>query len=830
MNTLVQDVRYALRGLRKNPVFTVVGVATLAIGIGANAAIFTVIDRVLLSLLPVSRPNELVLLRSPGPSQGHTWTDGDRATSFSYPMYRGLRDRNRAFAGLLAVFPFDASVVERDRAEQARGELVSGNYFDVLGVAPALGRAIVPSDDTAPEAHPVAVLSFDYFRRRFGGNSAVLNKTITVNGRALTVVGVARSGFEGVQRGRPADLFVPITMKASMTPSWNGLDDPKDYWVQMIGRLKEGESLRRAEAMLAATYRSLLAEVAPRLTGWDAGERRRFVDRRIRLVAGGGGRTILQTELAAPLLALMGMVGAVLLIACANLAGLLLARGAARRREHGIRLAVGANRTALFRQTLVESLVIAVIGGAAGVALGSAVVHLLVGALPADADLRRIPMTIDLPVLLFALGASLAAGVLFGLAPALRASRLDPNGVLHGMPDPRGGVLRFRRWLVSGQVALTLALLVGAALFARSLRRLSAVDLGLRPEGIVQFSINPRLTGASPEQTARQARDLTDVLAALPGVRSVSASELGVFQDNDSGGDVSIDGVPAPPGADRQARRDWVGPDYFATLGIPLAAGREFSSRDDAAGAKVAIVNETFARRYLGGRNPIGLRIGFGPSGAPRDTEIVGVARDSRSEVDQEPLPFVFFPYLQDARLRELTFYVRRVGATETAVRDVRALVSRVEPALPPPDVERLRSQIDDSTSRRRLVGTLAMAFAGVAAFLACIGIYGVLAYSVTQRTREIGVRMAVGATAASVRRLVLADVVRFLVAGAAAGVPLAFAVARLIASLLFGVRAADPGAFAAATAAVAAVALVAGYLPARRAARIDPMRALREE
>ncbi|HET7452525.1 MAG TPA: ABC transporter permease, partial [Thermoanaerobaculia bacterium] len=694
-----------------------------------------------------------------------------------------------------------------------------------------LGRVVVPSDDTAPEAHPVAVLSFAYFERRFGGNPAVLNKPIAVNGRSLTVVGVARPGFDGVQRGRPADLFVPMTMKASMTPSWNGLDNPKDYWVQLIGRLKKGESARQAEAMLPGTYRSLLAEVAPLMTGWSPDARRRFLDRRIELTAGGGGRNVMQTDLAAPLLALMGMVAAVLLIACANLAGLLLARGAARRREHGIRLAVGANRSALFRQTLVESLVVALGGGAVGIGAASLFLRALVRALPADAGLRRIPFAIDVPVLLFALGVSLAAGVLFGLAPAFRAARLDPNGVLHGgASGPARDVLRFRRWLVSGQVALTLALLVGAGLFARSLRELSAVDLGLHPDGIVQFSVNPRLVGASPEDTAREARKLAEALAALPGVRSVSASELGVFQDNDSSGDVSIDGVPAAPGVDRHARRDWIGPDYFATLGIPLESGREFSPRDDGAAARVAIVNDAFVRRYLAGRDPIGLRIGFGREDEPRDIEIVGVTRDSRTEVDTEPPPFVFFPYLQDARLRDLTFYVRRTGAPETAVRDVRALVARLEPNLPPPEVERLRTRIDDSTSRRRLVGTLAMAFAGIAAFLACIGIYGVLAYSVTQRTREIGVRMAIGATEGSVRRLVLADVVRFLAAGAAAGIPLAFLVARLIGSLLYGVRSADPAAFAAGTAAVAVAALIAGYLPARRAARIDPMRALREE
>src|SRR6266508_3689645 len=395
MTTFLHDFRYALRGFRKSPGFAAVAVATLALGIGANAAIFALVDRVLLRLLPVRDPKELVLLRSPGPSQGHTWSDGDGAASFSHPMYRELSARNTVFTGLVAEFPFDASIAARGETERASGELVSGNYFGVLGVTPALGRVLTAEDDRAPGAHPLAVLSYGYWTRRFGNDPAVLNKSIAVNGQPLTVVGVARAGFSGIQPGRQADLFVPVMMKAQMTPFWNGLDDWKDYWLQLVGRLRPGLRREQAEVALQGVYRPLLQAQLPFMSGWDENRRRRFEEKKILLVAGGHGRAVLRDGIGTPLLSLMGMVALVLLIACSNLAGLLAARGAARQREYGIRLAIGASRAQLLRQSIVECLLFAFAGGAAGILVAGWTLHTLLAAFPSDDQLRQVAAQID---------------------------------------------------------------------------------------------------------------------------------------------------------------------------------------------------------------------------------------------------------------------------------------------------------------------------------------------------------------------------------------------------------------------------------------------------
>ena len=834
MNALRQDLRYAVRLLTRSPGFAAAAIATLALGIGANAAIFALVDRVLLRALPVRDPDALVLLSSPGPRQGHMWSDGDDTMSFTHVMYRELAAHSTVFSGLLAEYPLEASVAARGETERARGELVSGNYFDVLGVPPALGRVLTADDDRNPNGHPVTVLAHGYWERRFGRDPGILNKVITVNGQSLTVVGVAAPGFSGFQAGRQADLFVPIMMKAGMTPSWDGLEDPKDYWLQLAGRLKPGVSREAAETALQPVFRPMLQALVPGIIGWDATRLQEFRNRKLLLLPGALGRTNLKQAFGTPLLSLMGMVALVLLIACSNLAGLLAGRAPRRQREYGIRMAIGASRGQLLRQSTVECLVFSLVGGGLGIAVASWILQALLSTFPPDAELRQVAAQVDPRVLGFAALLSLGAGILFGVGPAYRAARLDPARTLRG--QGRGNtsasreILRFRGWLVTAQVALTLVLLVTAGLFTRSLRNLGQVEIGLRPDHVLGFSLSPELNGYPPERSAALARRLSESLAAVPGVRGVTAAELGTMTGNDWGTNVRTSAGAEAKDAS-QVYRNAVGPDYFSTLGIPLVAGREFRWPDDAAAPLVAVVNESMARQFFPGRTAIGQRLGFGRGKTDTPVEIVGVVRNSKSsQLSEKERPFVYTPYLQSPDLGSLTFYLRGSGSLDPYAAAIRAEVRRIDPQLPVYDLKPLDVQIEQSLLTERLVFLLSVAFGGLAALLAAIGIYGVLAFSVAQRRQEIGVRMALGADPPAIRRLVMSEVVRFLVVGAAIGLPVAYALGRAVESLLYGVHAADASIFAIGTALLAIVALAAAYPPARRASRTNAIDALRNE
>jgi len=835
MGALLQDIRYGLRMLARNPVFSAIAVLTLALGIGANAAIFSLTDQILLRRLPVRNPEQLVSLRTTGSNQGHIWSDStDDSGMFSYPMYKDLRDRNQAFSSLLARFPAEVSVSGHGSTELAQAELVSSNYFEMLGVQPALGRVFSASDETAPGASPLAVLSYGYWARHFGSDPGILNKQIVVNGTSLTVVGVARAGFTGIQIGQLPDLFIPITMKAQMTPNWNGLDNRKDYWVAILGRLKPGFSHAKAQVALAPTYHAILESDVHLIEGSEK-RRQKFLEKKLLVDPAANGRQIVQEGTREPLLILTAMVALVLLIACVNLASLLVARGEARQREIAVRLTMGASRWRLVKQLLTESLMLSIAGGAAGMALAAWTLSALVGSIPKSEGISGLEANLDYRVLAFAIVLTIATGVLFGLAPALRSTHTDLQSTLKDQgANVSGGTanVRLRKWLLVSQVALTVILLAGAGFFTKSLLNLKNQDLGLRTDHVIQFAVSPNLNLYSPAQAAALVKRIRDQVATLPAVRSVSVSRMAVLAGNSAGSDMAAEGYVPQESEDTHVHEDWIGEDYFATMEIPLLSGREFTANDTATSPKVAIVSEGIARRFFGGRNPVGLHLGIGPTQdkAHPDVEIVGFVKDSKTaDVHEKLRPMVYLPYTQDP-LGSVTLFARTGQDPDTLANPVRAVVAGLDSNLPVFDVRALATQVADTEFDDRLLMFFSACLGSLAALLAAIGLYGVMAYVVARRTREIGIRMALGATRENVGWLILREVVLMSAIGLAIGLPLAYGVGRLVEAQLFGVKASDPLVFVAAAAALASVAMLAGWLPARKAASVDPMVALRYE
>jgi predicted permease len=834
MENLLQDVRFGLRTLGKNPGFTLVAILTLALGIGANAAIFSLTDQVLLRLLPVERPRELVVLSSPGVGHGRIWSDIEGGPSFSYPMYKDLRDRNEVFTGLLARYHLQVNVAGEGQSQLAEGELVTGNYFQVLGVRPFLGRVLTVQDETAPGANPVTVLSYGYWTRHFGSDPNILNKQLALNGNSLTVVGVARPGFAGVQVGQIPDLFIPITMKAQMTPNWDGLADRNDHWVTMLGRLKPGMSAEKAQAGLAPVYRALMEGDAAALK-LSARDQQEFVNRKLVLGTGSHGRPVLQHDAGQPLLVLMAMVGLVLLIACANLAGLLIARGEGRQREIALRLALGAGRVRLVRQLMTESLILALAGGAAGLALASWTLSVIVNSIPEDQGASGLTSQLDYRVLIFACVVSVVTGVLFGLVPAIRATHTDLQSVLkdQGVNVSGGRTnVRVRKFLLTSQIALTAVLLSAAGLFAHSLLNLKTQDLGVRPDHVLEFSISPELNRYTPPQTIALADRIRKSMGLLPGVRSASESEIPMLANSNSSSNVTVQGYNAQEDEDMNVDQNFVGPNFLATMGIPLLNGREFSEADSGTSPKVAIINEAMARRFFAGRNPIGLRFGFGGGKDVKlDTEIVGVVKDSKNtDVKQAAHPFAFLPYSQSEHAGNATFYVRTNQDPVALTATVRNLIAGFDANLPVYGVKTLTAQVDEIMFTDRLVTIFSLCLGLLASLLAAVGLYGVMAYVVARRTREIGIRMALGATQQNVAWMILREILGMLAAGLCVGLIAAYGIGKVVESLLFGVKASDPAVFVLAAVLLAAVALLAGWLPSRKAANVDPMVALRYE
>jgi len=829
MHALWRDLRHATRGLRKAPGFLAVVILTLGLGIGANTAIFSLMDQVLLRPLPVHDPGALVLLDGPGAFQGRTMN----AMTFSYPMYTDFRDRNEVFTSVLARFPLSMTVVWRGASERANGELVSGNYFETLGVRPALGRVLNAADDRTPGAHPIAVLSYGYWQRRFGADSQVLNQTITVNGHPLTIVGVSARGFTGVQVGQAADVMAPLMMKAQMTPTWNDLDNRRSRWLTVMARLKPGVPRTQAEAAMNVIYRQVNEQEIKDIPNASENFRKRFVSKHLDVLPGQKGLSDLRREFSTPLIVLMSMVAVVLLIACANVANLLLARTTARQKEISLRLALGAGRSRIIRQQLVESGLLAAGGTIIGLLLAWWIGGLLLAALPGDPAARNLSADPDLRVAGFAVVVGVLTALVFGLVPALQATR---TGVTAALKEESGSVTgggrqaRLRRLLVIGQVGLSMLLLAGAGLFARSLYNLKTLDPGFNVDSLLAFSVDPSLSGYDGNRLTDLYRRLQAELTTVPGVKSVSMSETGALSGNDWSMTIRVDGYQAKEGEDMNPSVDGVGPRYFETMGIAMVSGREFTERDVKGAPRVAIINETMAKYFFAGTNPIGRRFGFG-RGSATDIEIVGVVRDVRSlELRDQAPRFLYIPYAQDESVTQLTYYVRTGRDGDSTAVGIRQAVRRLDANLPVFDMKTMAVQVDESLFVERMVAVLSVAFGGLATLLAAIGLYGVMSYAVARRTREIGIRMALGAERGRVLWLVLREVAVMAIVGILGGLAAALWLTRQVQAQLFGLSPTDPLTLSVATILLAVVALGSGYIPARRATAIDPILALRSE
>jgi predicted permease len=833
MGSFFQDLRYSLRGFRQSPIFTAVALLSIALGVGANTAIFSLMDQALLRSLPVKQPDRLVLFSCSGPRSGWIDTSYGSDYTFSYPLYRDFRDGTSVFDGVFARFPVRMSMSWRGQTDRIAGDLVSGNYFDVLGVHAAIGRTLTNDDDRTPDAHPLVVLSYGYWKRRFGADPGILNQVIQINNHPMTVVGVAQEGFRGVGVGEAPDVFVPMMMRAEMSPGRKDLGERRAMWLNIFARLKPGVPSQQAEAAVNTFWRPILEMEAQQMTGLRATSRARFVNSHLSLLPGDKGISGVPREFGVGLKLLMGMVGLLLLIACANVANLLIARATARQKEIGIRLALGAGRARIVRQLLVESIALSITGGALGIVVAEWTGDALLRFLPADPSTQGLSSQPDTRVLLFAFGLSLLTGVFFGLAPALQSARGGVAGTLKEQAaNVMGGLmhLRFRRVMVISQMALSLVLLVGAGLFARSLFNVKNIDPGFRTDHLISFAIQPSLNGYDQARTRALFTQLHGNIAALPGVQATTmTTEALLAGDMDMTG-IGVEGYEPKEDERMAANVNHVGPGFFATIGIPLLAGRDFTKADDANAPKVAVVNEPFARYFFGNQNPIGRHIWHTRETAKRPIEIVGVVKESKhDDMREDPLKFVYFPYPQD-EVGRITFYTRTSQDPTAAAATLRRQVQRLDANLPIFNVMTMDQQIDQSIFTDRLVATLAAAFGVLATLLAAIGLYGVMAYMVVRRTREIGIRMALGAMPREVVTLVLREVALLAGVGIAIALAASLAMGRVIGSQLFGVSGRDPLVIASATVLLATVAALAGFVPAARAARVDPLIALRYE
>jgi predicted permease len=839
---MFQDLRYGARMLLKHKGITAVAVLSLALGIGANTAIFSLVDAIMLRTLPVNKPEELVLfnwLSGPKRMSRNLYGDIGRdaatglttSTSFSYLSFERMRDRNQALVDVFAFSPKSLTVSVDGQAEVSSGQMVSGGYYAGLGARPVLGRTITIEDDK-PAANPVAVITYRYWQRRFGLDPSVVGKKVTVNSVPCTIVGVTAPGFYGaMQVGQSPDVSIPLAMESLLNPSNQMAPKPWVWWLRIMGRLKPGVSAERARAGLEAGFQQSAQE------GWTAAPAQGMQSQeprdipRLRAADGSQGLTELRKKYARSLTILMVVVGLVLLIACANLANLLLARATTRRKEMAVRLALGAGRFRLARQLLTESVLLSMFGGALGIALAYWGKDVILVLQPWGGGQFAIDLRIDARVLLFTTAISLFTGLLFGLSPALRATRLDLTPALKDNARNLGGARSpLSKALVILQVALSLVLLIGAGLFTQTLINLQNVDLGFNRENLVTFGLNPRPNNYKGEQITQLYKRLLERIEAIPGAQSATLSQYPLLSGSRDDSPISVEGQTPQPGAERRVLVNEVAANFLDTVGVPILRGRGISPLDDARAPRIAVVNQAMARKYFGDKDPIGQRFGLGGAETNGQIEIVGVAKDSMYfEMRGEMPPTVYLPFFQGST-GEAHFLVRTTTESAMLIASIRQAVREVDSGLPVLDIRTMRQQLAGSWGQERLFASMSGFFGLLALLLSGIGLYGVVSYGVARRTIEIGLRMALGAQSRDVIRQVMREALSLVSLGLIIGLVLSLATTRLLSNMLFGLTAADPLTIALSTLLLLAVAAVAGYLPARRAARVEPLVALRQD
>jgi predicted permease len=831
IESIGSDLRFAARIFRRSPGFTLAALISLALGIGANTAVFSLVDAVMLKLLPVKNPEQLYFLTdAPKGAAGPVSLKRVPTPFFSYDEYHMIRGGATTFAGLAAFRNTGRISVSHDgQAEIAEGQVVSGNYFSLLGVPPILGRTFDETEGDAPGSNPTAVISYQYWQRRFGGEQSIIGETISINDNPLTIIGVMPSGFFGLEPGVMPQIWAPVSMKDRLLSA-------RDLRTEIVGRLRQGADARQAQAEMEVIFDQVLAQRAPaaQLETMTPEEREEILGRRIELTPGGKGLRGVRDQIGDPVLVMMIIVALVLMIACANVATLMLARGSRRRKEFAVRISLGASRGRLLRQLLAESVLLTAMGGLLGILLANWGLRSLLSLLASGPNPIRLSISPDLRLIAYTVGILGLTVLMFGLVPALKATAVDVAPTLkENSSAVIGGKNRIGagKILVVIQVALSLLLMVGAGLFVRTLRNIKSLGVGFRPESVLIATVDPGLVGYKGARAISLYREIRERIEGLNGIRSTSFSAFSPIGQLRGIAMVSVPGYIASPGEQPIVSLNRVGPRYFETLGVPVLRGRDIGLSDTEDSPKIAVINETMANKYFQGQDALGKVLNVRFVSGTRQVEIAGIVKDSKySKIQEEISPTIYTPVFQSSEAGRMTFEARAESNPRNLIADIRRVVSEIDSNVPLFDVKTIEDQIDESLVQERLVARLSGFFGLLALALACVGLFGVTSYEVARSTNEIGIRMALGATPGKVLWAVMRAALILVLVGMAIGLLGSLLLTPLVSKLLFGLQASDPLTFAAASAVMAAASIIASYIPARRASRIDPIIAIRYE